>query len=65
MQQVYKDPSHSSDSMLQGIKGQTYLEPGWVYAPAIPLQVTPLIRLMNYRVYNAAKLARLKIKRGR
>ncbi len=40
---LYKDPYFPSDIMLLGYKGGTFLETGYVYAPYIPLLVTPTI----------------------
>lgn len=38
---VYEDPFFTRDQMLIGLKGQSYLDSGFVWAPYIPLQVTP------------------------
>lgn len=38
---VYEDPFFTRDMMLIGLKGQSYLDAGYVWAPYIPLQVTP------------------------
>ena len=38
---VYEDPFFSRDQMLIGLKGSSYLDAGYVWAPYIPLQVTP------------------------
>jgi len=38
---VYEDPFFTSDQMLVGLKGDSYLDSGFVWAPYIPLQVTP------------------------
>jgi len=38
---VYEDPFFTSDQMLIGLKGASYLDSGFVWAPYIPLQVTP------------------------
>lgn len=38
---VYEDPFFSRDQMLIGLKGDYYLDAGYVWAPYIPLQVTP------------------------
>lgn len=40
---VYKDPYFPSDLMLLGYKGGSFLETGFVYAPYVPLLVTPTI----------------------
>lgn len=37
---VYEDPFFSRDQMLLGLKGGSYLDAGYVWAPYIPLQVT-------------------------
>jgi len=38
---VYEDPFFQSDEMLVGLKGASFLDAGYVWAPYIPLQVTP------------------------
>lgn len=38
---VYQDPFLANDKMLIGLKGSSFLDAGYVYAPYIPLQVTP------------------------
>lgn len=38
---VYEDPFFDSASMLVGLKGASFLDAGYVWAPYIPLQVTP------------------------
>lgn len=38
---VYEDPFFESDKMLVGLKGASFLDAGYVWAPYIPLQVTP------------------------
>jgi hypothetical protein len=38
---VYSDPYMASNKILVGLKGASYLDAGFVYAPYIPLQVTP------------------------
>lgn len=40
---VYKDPYFPRNRMLVGYKGGSYLETGYVYAPYVPLIVTPTI----------------------
>lgn len=37
---LYEDPFFSRDFMLLGLKGGSYLDAGFVYAPYVPLQVT-------------------------
>jgi len=37
---VYEDPFFARDQMLIGLKGSTYLDSGYAWAPYIPLQVT-------------------------
>lgn len=39
--QVYEDPFFPRDKMLIGLKGATYLEAGYAWAPYVPLQITP------------------------
>lgn len=38
---VYEDPFFDRDKMLVGLKGSSYLDAGYAFAPYIPLQVTP------------------------
>lgn len=38
---VYEDPFFTTDKMLIGLKGNSFLESGFVFAPYVPLQVTP------------------------
>lgn len=40
---VYKDPYFPKNKMLIGYKGSSFLETGFVYAPYVPLIVTPVI----------------------
>jgi hypothetical protein len=40
---VYKDPYFPRNKILVGYKGSTFLETGFVYAPYVPLIVTPTI----------------------
>ena len=40
---VYVDPYFLRNLMLVGRKGSSFLESGYVYAPYVPLQVTPTI----------------------
>lgn len=38
---VYEDPFFTRDQMLIGLKGSSFLDAGYVWAPYIPLQVSP------------------------
>jgi hypothetical protein len=38
---VYEDPFFDRDFMMVGLKGGSYLDAGYVWAPYVPLQVTP------------------------
>lgn len=38
---IYEDPFFARDRMLIGLKGGSFLDAGYVWAPYIPLQVTP------------------------
>jgi hypothetical protein len=38
---VYEDPFFTRNKMLIGLKGASYLDAGYAWAPYIPLQVTP------------------------
>lgn len=49
---VYEDPFFQSDGMLVGLKGGSFLDSGFVWAPYIPLQITPTLldpNDMSYR----------------
>ena len=41
--QVYKNPYMTENTMLLGYRGSQFLETGAVYAPYIPLMMTPLV----------------------
>lgn len=41
--QVYKNPYLLANTMLMGFRGSQFLETGAVYAPYIPLMLTPLV----------------------
>lgn len=41
--QVYRDPYAPSWSMIIGHKGKSLLDTGYIYAPYIPMQLTPTI----------------------
>jgi len=40
---VYKDPWFPSDTLLMGHKGTSFMDTGYVYAPYIPFQLTPVV----------------------
>ena len=40
---LYKDPYFPQNKILVGYKGGTYLETGYVYAPYVPLIITPTL----------------------
>jgi hypothetical protein len=40
---VYKDPYFPANKILVGLKGNTFLESGYIYAPYVPLILTPVI----------------------
>jgi len=40
---VYKDPYFPTNKILIGLKGNTFLETGYIYAPYVPLILTPVI----------------------
>ncbi len=48
--QVYCDPYSPADSMIIGHKGKSLLDTGYIYAPYIPLQLTPTM----YNPFNFA-----------
>ena len=39
--QVYRDPYFPADSILMGHKGTSLLDTGYIYAPYVPMQLTP------------------------
>ena len=41
--QVYKNPYMTENTILMGFKGSQFLETGAVFAPYIPLIMTPLV----------------------
>lgn len=41
--QVYKNPYMTENTMLLGYRGSQFLEAGAVYAPYVPLMMTPLV----------------------
>lgn len=45
---VYKDPFLTSTSWIQGYKGNSFLDTGYVYSPYIPLYTTPTIILDDF-----------------
>ena len=51
--QVYVDPYSPPESALIGHKGDSLLDTGYIYAPYVPMQLTPTI-------YNAANFAPVK-----
>ena len=40
---VYKNPYQTNNEILLGFKGSNFLETGAVYAPYVPLIMTPLV----------------------
>lgn len=40
---IHKDPYFPANKILVGLKGSTFLESGYIYAPYIPLLLTPVI----------------------
>ena len=45
---VYKDPFLTTTKWVQGFKGNSFLDTGYVYAPYIPLYTTPTIILDDF-----------------
>jgi hypothetical protein len=45
---VYKDPFLTTTSWIQGYKGNSFLDTGYVYSPYIPLYTTPTIILDDF-----------------
>jgi hypothetical protein len=41
--QVYKNPYMTENAILVGFRGSNFLETGAVYAPYVPLIMTPLV----------------------
>jgi len=48
--QVYRDPYAPANSMIIGHKGKSLLDTGYIYAPYVPLQLTPTM----YNPFNFA-----------
>lgn len=46
----FKDPYITAGNLITGYKGNTFLETGYIYAPYIPLYVTPTITLDDFIV---------------
>ena len=40
---MYRDPYAPANTILIGHKGRTILESGYIYAPYVPLQLTPVM----------------------
>lgn len=40
---VYKDPHFPANAILQGVKAKTFLDVGYVFAPYVPLVITPIM----------------------
>lgn len=51
--QVYVDPYAPAESAILGHKGESLLDTGYIYAPYVPMQLTPTI-------YNASNFAPVK-----
>ena len=49
---VYRDPYFPANKMLMGHKGTSLLDTGYVYAPYVPLQLTPTM----YNPFNFAPI---------
>lgn len=45
---IYKSPFMTSERWIQGYKGNSFLDTGYVYAPYIPLYTTPTIILDDF-----------------
>jgi len=45
---IYKDPYFEDDKFLVGHKGISFLETGYIYAPYIPLYMTPTVVLDDF-----------------
>jgi hypothetical protein len=41
---VYRDPYAPANSILVGHKGKSLLDTGYIYAPYVPLQLTPTLQ---------------------
>lgn len=60
---IYTDPNHPAEQTLTGLKGSSFIETGYVYAPYVPLQVTPLFPTDSpiYRRIRKAGLKRVPV----
>ena len=61
--QIYTDPHFPAEKTLSGLRGSSFIESGYVYAPHIPVQVTPLFpaELPVYRRMRKAGLKRMPV----
>jgi hypothetical protein len=50
--QVYRDPYSPAWSIIIGHKGKSLLDTGYIYAPYVPMQLTPTM----YNPFNAAPI---------
>jgi hypothetical protein len=55
---ILKDQHSTTKDILPGLKGRTFLETGYVYAPYVPLNMTPLFAVNP--LYKKLKRAGLK-----
>lgn len=51
--QIYRDPYAPAKSMIIGHKGKSLLDTGYIYAPYVPLQLTPT--LINHNSFGNVK----------
>lgn len=56
--QIYTDPHFPAEKTLSGLRGSSFIETGYVYAPYVPLQTTPLFP--ESPVYKRIRKAGLK-----
>lgn len=54
---IHSELDPSAATVLEGYKGETFLEKGYIFAPYVPLQMTPVMSSANKR----ARLAGLKV----
>ena len=59
--QVYRDPYAPCESIIVGHKGKSLLDSGYIYAPYIPLQLTPTI----YNPFNFAPVKGIMTRYGK
>jgi hypothetical protein len=61
----YQDPFFRFNQILMGLRGQSYLDAGFVFAPYVPLQMTPTFLDPEDQTYRKGMRTRYATKRLR